>query len=383
MSWYYADNNERRGPIDDTAFEDLLRNGTIKAETLVWREGMANWLPYAQVGGAARTAPPGAFSTGVAGVRCSSCGNVFPESDIITIAGRAICAACKPRAVQQMIEGAGGAGIDPAKLLADLRAQGGYRMNVADLLSRAWKVVKPIYWPCVGTTLLCFVIMTVAQQIPCLGILAVFLVDGPLMGGLNLYFLKHLRGEPALVGDIFSGFQKPHFGPLALCGTTMTLLSGLIMVVFMIPAIFVLVSKIQSNPSAFAPETLLTDPSIVIWILVGSIPVSYLKLSWILGYAFIIDQRLRFWDAMELSRKLVNMKLGVWIPFLILMFLLTLGGTLVLGFVIIQRSLALMAAFIAGALAFGIVIIFVAPVVICMILTVYEDILNRRPVAIS
>jgi len=59
--------------------------------------------------------PGGAAGT----VRCSSCGNVFPESDIITIAGRAVCATCKPRVVQQMVEGA-----DPGPLVCSCFAVG-------------------------------------------------------------------------------------------------------------------------------------------------------------------------------------------------------------------------------------------------------------------
>ena len=111
MSWYYAENNDRRGPVEDAAFQDLVRAGTIKPETLVWREGMPNWIPHSQTGGT-----PVAVAVPVeGGVRCSQCGGTFPPSDVITIAGRAICATCKPRAVQQMVEGADAAGstIDP------------------------------------------------------------------------------------------------------------------------------------------------------------------------------------------------------------------------------------------------------------------------------
>jgi uncharacterized RDD family membrane protein YckC len=50
MSWYYAENSQRRGPIDDPGeWEALVNNGTIKPETLVWREGMEKWAPYSTV----------------------------------------------------------------------------------------------------------------------------------------------------------------------------------------------------------------------------------------------------------------------------------------------------------------------------------------------
>ena len=49
MSWYHAENNERRGPIDETSFNSLVSAGTIGPATLVWREGMPAWVPYAEL----------------------------------------------------------------------------------------------------------------------------------------------------------------------------------------------------------------------------------------------------------------------------------------------------------------------------------------------
>ena len=122
MSWDYAENNERRGPVEEGTFAALVASGVVKGETLVWREGMDNWQPYSAV-----RPPAAATEPGPGLVQCSSCDGYFPESDVITIAGRTVCAGCKPRVVQQMLEGTTGDGatIDPAKLLADLRARGG------------------------------------------------------------------------------------------------------------------------------------------------------------------------------------------------------------------------------------------------------------------
>jgi hypothetical protein len=346
MSWYYADNNERRGPIESPAFEELVRNGTIKPETLVWREGMPNWLPYGQVSGAAGAGTPaGAIPTGAAGgVRCSSCGNLFPASDIITIAGRAVCATCKPRVVQQMVEGAdaGGAGIVPAKLLADMRARGGYRIDIGSVLSRAWAVVKRNLGPCIGTTLLVYLVIMVAQQ--CLSIIGQCLVMGPAFGGLFLYFLKQLRGQPAIVGDAFVGFNKPHYGQLALAGTVQALTGGLIAAILIVPAAIFYSARISENEFPFG---------FIAWCIVASLPLIYLTICWILSFAFIIDQRLRFWDAMELSRKLVNMNLGGWIILMIVNFLLAMAGVL--------------------AVCLG--LLFVMPVLVCSLMVIYEDIL--------
>ncbi len=59
MDWYYVENGRRIGPIDETTLDTLVRAGAVGAETLVWREGMAEWRPYAE----ARPGEPGTGGT--------------------------------------------------------------------------------------------------------------------------------------------------------------------------------------------------------------------------------------------------------------------------------------------------------------------------------
>jgi len=47
--WYYADNNEQRGPVLESDLKGLLASNKISGETLVWKEGMANWTAASQV----------------------------------------------------------------------------------------------------------------------------------------------------------------------------------------------------------------------------------------------------------------------------------------------------------------------------------------------
>jgi hypothetical protein len=66
--WFYARNNQQQGPVALAALQDLVRTGQLQASDLVWREGMPNWLPAAQVpdlfAGQARVPPPAAPQTG-------------------------------------------------------------------------------------------------------------------------------------------------------------------------------------------------------------------------------------------------------------------------------------------------------------------------------
>lgn len=52
--WYYADGGEQRGPVSDEEIANLIASGTVRANTLVWREGMENWA-------AAKASLPGAL----------------------------------------------------------------------------------------------------------------------------------------------------------------------------------------------------------------------------------------------------------------------------------------------------------------------------------
>ena len=49
MNWYYASNGQRQGPITGAELEKLTLSGMIADQTLVWREGMKEWQPYAAV----------------------------------------------------------------------------------------------------------------------------------------------------------------------------------------------------------------------------------------------------------------------------------------------------------------------------------------------
>ncbi len=42
--WYYAVGQARQGPASDHELSALIKSGTIKRDTYVWRDGMENWL---------------------------------------------------------------------------------------------------------------------------------------------------------------------------------------------------------------------------------------------------------------------------------------------------------------------------------------------------
>lgn len=113
MNWYYAAGGQQQGPVDDTQLDALVAAGTVRPETLVWREGLAGWQPLREARpGAGTMAPPaqapaaGGAVPGENEVRCSECGGVFSRDNAIQYGAVWVCAACKPQFLQRLREGA-------------------------------------------------------------------------------------------------------------------------------------------------------------------------------------------------------------------------------------------------------------------------------------
>jgi uncharacterized protein DUF4339 len=146
---------------------------------------------------------------------------------------------------------------DPEILAANVLARD-YEVNIGLALGRAWDLLKSDFGPLVGVTALIMLVNSAASGI----------LQGPLMGGLFAYYLKRIRGQPAEISDAFSGFAT-HFLQLFLG----FLVSGLL-------------------------------------ITLGSffcvLPGIYLGIAWQLTLPLIQDKGIGFWDAMEVSRKVLT-----------------------------------------------------------------------------
>jgi uncharacterized RDD family membrane protein YckC len=56
MDWYYSVGGERRGPVPEEELMRLAYSGVVIDSTLVWKQGMADWRPFAEAG--PRISPP-------------------------------------------------------------------------------------------------------------------------------------------------------------------------------------------------------------------------------------------------------------------------------------------------------------------------------------
>jgi len=111
------------------------------------------------------------------------------------------------------------------------------------------------------------------------------------MGGLYWYFLRRIRGQPVTIETAFAGFSRI-FLHLFLGSLVTLLLTGLGFLCLILPGI-------------------------------------YLWVAWTFTLPLVIDKRLDFWSAMELSRKMVTRHWWKLFGLVILLALLHVAGFLV------------------------------------------------------
>jgi hypothetical protein len=62
-NWFYASEGKQQGPYPEAQFRDLIAQGVVRPDTLVWSEGMAGWQKASEIpgllGGGAPVVPQG------------------------------------------------------------------------------------------------------------------------------------------------------------------------------------------------------------------------------------------------------------------------------------------------------------------------------------
>src|SRR5262245_43595391 len=163
MNWFYALGGQQQGPVDDGQLDALAAAGTITLDTLVWREGMANWQPMRQARPVSSAAPPTvappvmapaaaagaavpaqaqaqAQPLGADEALCVECGNRFTKDNLIQYGTAFVCATCKPVFLQKLREGATVATAFAGVVTEEQLLGREYRVEIGDCLGRAWKV---------------------------------------------------------------------------------------------------------------------------------------------------------------------------------------------------------------------------------------------------
>jgi TM2 domain-containing membrane protein YozV len=80
--WYYEQNGNRIGPVDEATMRQLIADRTISIDTLVWTNGMANWtlLQQTQLAAGLPVPPPTPYSAPAAPQYHSTPSNHHPDA---------------------------------------------------------------------------------------------------------------------------------------------------------------------------------------------------------------------------------------------------------------------------------------------------------------
>jgi hypothetical protein len=136
--------------------------------------------------------------------------------------------------------------------------------DVFACLGHGWALLMNNLGLLAGSAAVVWVIDDLFNRVPIFG----GFLSGVLYGGLYLVNLKCIRQKPTSLMEVFSGFG-PAFPQLAIAGLLMALFTTLGTILFYVPAL-------------------------------------YLKVGWVFALPLVVDHRLHFWSAMEVSRKVAT-----------------------------------------------------------------------------
>lgn len=166
------------------------------------------------------------------------------------------------------------------------------QVSIGDCFSRGWELLKANFWMLTGASALYVLIVIGIVSVPVVGSVAAFLMFGPLIGGWQWMFLKRLRGETVSLPDMFAGF-----GPCLLQ-------------LFLVGLVYQLLG--------------------IVGLILCILPGIYLFVVWGFCLLLVIDRKMEFWPAMELSRVVVHEQWWTLFGLSLLSILLLLVGVVAL-----------------------------------------------------
>jgi hypothetical protein len=194
-------------------------------------------------------------------------------------------------------------------------------IDIGSALSRGWALVMANLPVLAGATLLAWAIGVGLGFVPIIGWVAGVLVGSILHGGVLYMFVRRIRGEDVQLGNMFDGFNIAPL-PLLLAGLLVGVLTALGFILCIAPGV-------------------------------------YLAVGYLFVLPLVIDKKLDFWPAMEVSRQVVHKHW--WSMFLF--------------------AIVLVLIICLGALACGFGLILAVPLVFAALSFVYEDLFGTRAAA--
>ena len=203
----------------------------------------------------------------------------------------------------------------PPPVLEPSLARAPASLPLSDYFKTAWGLFTQYPGGFVGFCLLNLLLQAALHSIAYVGPVAAAVIGTPMFMGNFIVSAKLLQGQPPEFRDFFSGFQ--FLWPLLL----LSLATGLF---------------------------------IAIGTLLLIIPGVYLFVAYLFASYLVVDRRLDFWPAMELSRRTINPRWFGYFVFTLLLVLLNLAGAVALGVgLLVTIPLSFCAVTVAYAEIFG------------------------------
>ncbi len=202
--------------------------------------------------------------------------------------------------------------MDTPEMIAAEYLRRNVEIDIGGAVKRGWELVMANLNVLVVATVLTWAINAGLSFIPVIRWGGGVIVGSVLHAGLMLMFIRRIRGERVELGDLFAGFNFAV--PLIIAGLLMTALTLVGFVLCILPGV-------------------------------------YLAVCYVFVLPLIIDKKLDFWPAMEVSRQVVHKHW--WVMFLF--------------------AIVLVLIICLGALLCGVGLIIAAPVAIAAVSYVYED----------
>lgn len=176
--------------------------------------------------------------------------------------------------------------MDNADAIAASYLQRNTPIDISRAISRGWALVRDNLLELVGATLLGWLITIGLAAVPVLG----WIIGFVLLGGLDYMFLRRIRGEDVQIGDVFAGFNRA-FLDLTMAGLVKWMLTTLGLLLCIVPGI-------------------------------------YLAVGYVFALPLVIDKKMDFWTAMEVSRRVVHEHWWSMFALVIVLCLVALAGFL-------------------------------------------------------
>ena len=167
-----------------------------------------------------------------------------------------------------------------------------YQLDMGAAISGGWKMFRAHAGEFIGFTIILFLVSSLSSLFQGAASLIVSSIFAPLSAGFLIATFRILAGKEFRFNDLFTGFS--HFLPLFLAGlaTGCIVAAGLVLLI---------------------------------------LPGIYFMVSYLFASAIVVDYGIEFWQAMEISRRLVGKHWFRVFGFLLLIILVNLVGALALG----------------------------------------------------